>query len=121
MPTKNMAQAFGQYAEIVAADYLVKKGFKILAQNFRYKRFEIDLIVKKDELIVFVEVKARKNNLFGHPEDFVNRKKMRALRLAATHYLRTQNNQQAIRFDIIAVLGSQEQITEIVHLEDGFY
>lgn len=70
-----MAQAFGQYAEIVAADYLVKKGFKILAQNFRYKRFEIDLIVKKDELIVFVEVKARKNNLFGHPEDFVNRKK----------------------------------------------
>lgn len=116
-----MAQAFGQYAEMVAADYLIKKGFKVLAQNFRYKRFEIDLIVQKDQLIVFVEVKARKNNLFGNPEDFVNQKKIRALRSAAAHYLRIQNSQQAIRFDIIAVLGSTAHVREIVHLEDGCY
>lgn len=116
-----MAQAFGQYAEMIAADYLAQKGFKVLAQNFRYKRFEIDLIVQKDQLMVFVEVKARKNNLFGHPEDFVTQKKIRALRAAAAHYLRIQNSQQPIRFDIIAVLGSRTHITEIVHLEDGCY
>lgn len=121
MSIKNIAQDFGQYAERVAADYLVEKGFRVMAQNFRYKRFEVDLIVQKGKLIVFVEVKARKNNLFGNPEDFVTQKKMRALRLAAAHYLRIQNSQQAIRFDIIAVLGSKEQITEILHLEDGFY
>ncbi|WP_342264985.1 YraN family protein [Cardinium endosymbiont of Philonthus spinipes] len=121
MPTKNIAQTFGQYAEMVAADFLVQKGFNVVAQNFRYKRFEIDLIVKKDNLIVFVEVKARKNNLFGNPEAFVNQKKIRALRLAAAHYLRIKNSEQAIRFDIIAVLGSSEKVTEIVHLEDGFY
>ncbi|WP_243017904.1 MULTISPECIES: YraN family protein [Candidatus Cardinium] len=121
MATKNIAQAFGQYAEEVAADYLVKKGFKVLAQNFRYKRFEIDLIVQKETLIVFVEVKARKNTLFGNPESFVNQKKIRSLRLAAAHYLRIQNSQQPIRFDIVAVLGSQHQVVEIMHLEDGFY
>lgn len=121
MPKKNIAQDFGQYAEMVAADYLVKKGFSILVQNFRYKRFEIDLIVKKGKLIVFLEVKARKNNLFGNPEAFVGQKKIRALRLAAAHYLRMQNSWQAIRFDIIAVLGSKEKVTEILHLEDGFY
>ncbi len=121
MAPKNIAQDFGQYAEIVAANYLMKKSFSLLAQNFRYKRFEIDLIVQKGTLIVFVEVKARKNNLFGNPEDFVNQKKIRALRLAAAHYLRIQNSQQAIRFDIISVLGSKEQGIEILHLEDGFY
>lgn len=121
MSTPNIAQAFGQYAEAIAADYLVQKGFKVLAKNFRYKRFEIDLIVEKDQLIVFVEVKARKNNLFGYPESFVNQKKIRFLRLAAAHYLRIKHNQQPIRFDIVAILGSTENVHEIVHLEDGCY
>lgn len=121
MSIKNSTQAFSQNAEIIAADFLVKKGFKIRAQNFRYKRFEIDLIAQKGRLIVFVEVKARKNNLFGHPEDFVNHKKMNFLRLAATHYLRINNEEESIRFDIISVLGNIDQITEIVHFEDGFY
>jgi putative endonuclease len=121
MLTKNTAQVFGQYAEMVAANYLVKKGFSILAQNFRYKRFEIDLIVKKDQLIVFVEVKARKNNLFGNPENFVTQKKMRAIRLAAAHYLALQHCKEAIRFDIISILGSKAQGIEVMHLEDGFY
>ncbi|ROT47049.1 YraN family protein [Candidatus Cardinium hertigii] len=121
MPMKNASRIFGQYAEAVAADYLVKKGFSILDQNFRYKRFEIDLIVKKDQLIVFVEVKARKNNLFGHPENFVNQKKMRFIRLAAAHYLRIQHYNKAVRFDIISILGSKNEGIEVVHLEDGFY
>lgn len=41
MSTKQIAQAFGQYAEMIAADYLAKKGFRVMEQNFRYKRFEI--------------------------------------------------------------------------------
>ncbi|WP_339044224.1 YraN family protein [Cardinium endosymbiont of Tipula unca] len=58
-----------------------------MSRNFRYKRFEIDLIVSQGNMIVFVEVKAHKNNLFGNPEDFVNKKKIRAYRIAATYYL----------------------------------
>jgi putative endonuclease len=121
MSTENHAHAFGQYSEALAANYLVTKGFTILAQNFRYKRFEIDIIVKKGELIVFVEVKARKNNLFGNPEAFVSKKKIRAIRLVAEHYLRSKNHKQTIRFDIISVLGRKEGGVEVMHLEDSFY
>ncbi|AWN81807.1 YraN family protein [Candidatus Cardinium hertigii] len=122
MSIKDSTADFGQYAEYIAANYLKQKGFSILAKNFRYKRYEIDLIAQKGELLVFVEVKARKNNLFGYPENFIKRKQISGIRLAAAHYLRKQPYQvQMIRFDIIAILGNFNQITEIMHLEDGFY
>ncbi len=119
----NEAHAFGQIAESIAAAYLSKKGFCIVAKNFRYKRFEIDLIVQKGELLVFVEVKARTNNRFGNPETFVTKKQIRAIRRAAEHYLRTCNHTKAIRFDIVSVLGNgnDPKSVEIMHLEDGFY
>lgn len=121
MSTKNDSWIFGQYAKQLAADYLEKKGCEILYRNFRYRRFEIDLIVSHENTTVFVEVKARKNNLFGNPEDLVNQKKIRAFRIAAEHYLRMHNCNKAIRFDIISILENKEQGLEITHLEDGFY
>ncbi|TDG94924.1 YraN family protein [Cardinium endosymbiont of Culicoides punctatus] len=121
MSNKSSSWIFGQYAEEIAANYLEKKGFEILVQNFRYKRFEIDLIARHKNITVFVEVKARKNNLFGNPEDFVNKKKIRRLRIAAEYYLYTHDCSQLIRFDIISILKNKENEFEIIHLEDGFY
>lgn len=119
----NEAHTFGQTAESIAAAYLRKKGFCIVAKNFRYKRFEIDLIVQKGELLVFIEVKARTNNRFGNPETFVTKKQIRAIRRAAEHYIRICNHTKAIRFDIVSVLGNghDPKSVEILHLEDGFY
>ena len=79
-------KAIGDRAEQTAADFLKKKGYSILESNYRFKRAEIDLIVKKDELIAFVEVKYRANSKFGYPESFVNDKKAELIGLAATHY-----------------------------------
>lgn len=111
---------FGQKAETIAAAFLINKGFRIVAQNFRFKQFEVDLIVKNDKIMVFVEVKARKNNLFGNPEASVNARKIAAIRKVSLHYLRTYHWHKAIRFDIIAIIGNPEQNIEIFHLEDVF-
>lgn len=71
----NKSYAFGQEAEQRAVTYFKSLDFQILAQNFRFNRAEVDLIVKKQDLLVAVEVKARSTNYFGGPEQFVSQKK----------------------------------------------
>ena len=65
----------GNKGEDQAAEFLQRKGYEILARNYRYKHSEIDLIVQKSDLIVFVEVKTRSSSGFGEPEAFVDSKK----------------------------------------------
>ena len=67
----------GKEGEDMAARFLIEKGFEIVERNYRYKRSEIDLIVKKDKWLVFVEVKLRSSDLYGYPEDFVDYKRLR--------------------------------------------
>ena len=67
-------QQFGALAEKLAATFLQKKGFTILEHNYRYQKAEIDIIAKKNNLLVFVEVKARSGGDFGYPETFVHAK-----------------------------------------------
>ena len=69
------AYAFGQMAEKKAALYFRKKGFRVLAKNYRYRKAEIDLIVQKNDQLVAVEVKARSSKSFGAPYSFVSSKK----------------------------------------------
>ena len=65
------SQRLGQVAEDVAIRHLQQQEFIILVRNYRYKRAEIDIIAQKDKLLLFVEVKARSGDQFGHPETFV--------------------------------------------------
>ena len=117
---KTVGQQLGQAAEDFAVGYLKKEGFAIIARNYRYQRAEIDIIAQKEQLLVFVEVKARSSDQFGNPETFVSAQQNALVRTAAEHYIITHDWDYAIRFDIIAVLqrkGSQRQIT---HFEDAF-
>lgn len=109
----------GNRGEQIAADFLVKKGYEILERNYRYKHSEIDLIVKKTDLLVFVEVKTRSSTSFGEPEDFVDGKKSEKIFEGADHYIFQINWQQAIRFDIISVV--MNAAPEISHFEDAFH
>lgn len=113
-------QDTGKLGEKLAADYLQKKGYKLIACNYRHKRNEIDLIVRDKELLVFVEVKARSGNAdFGFPEEAVNRHKARRVMNCASAYIFKTNWQGDIRFDIISVeLGTSVKIT---HFEDAFH
>jgi len=91
----------------------------VAERNYRYKRAEIDLIAQKDECIVFVEVKTRSSNAYGHPEEAVNEKKARKIVEGAEHYVQEKEWAGNIRFDIVAVsLGAE---FEIRHFEDAFY
>ena len=109
----------GAKGENLAADFLVQKGFEIVARNYRYKHAEIDLIVRTPKLLVFVEVKTRRSSSFGEPESFVDSKKAAKILEGAEQFIFENNWKGNIRFDIISVkLGATP---EVVHFEDAFH
>jgi putative endonuclease len=111
----------GKKAEALAAKYLEEKGYEIVFRNYRYGRAEVDLIVKKDIFLVFVEVKSLTNTKFGNPEISVNKNKVRLVTKAADNFVFHTNWQQQIRFDIISIIFKSETEFEITHFEDAFY
>ena len=106
----------GKIGEDKATLYLQGQGYQILCRNYRYRKAEIDIIAQFKNLLVFVEVKARKNDLFGHPESFVDSFKIKLILSAARHYIGVLDWKNDIRFDIISITGN-----ELVHFEDAFY
>ena len=110
----------GNYGEKLAADFLVQKNYQLLEKNYKFLKKEIDIIAQKDNLLIFVEVKFRKNTKFGNPEESVNFKKQKNIKKVAENYIFLKNWQQNIRFDIIAITY-KNKIIEIQHFEDAFY
>lgn len=111
---------FGKIAEDLAADYLEKNGYKILARNFRFKQNEIDIIAEKDDLIIIVEVKARSTDAFMLPQEAVTKGKIKSIVSAANHYMEEFNKDQEVRFDIISVLPDDNKNLIIDHIKDAF-
>ena len=107
----------GNYGENVAAEYLETKGFEILVRNYRYRRCEIDIIARKENWTIFVEVKTRAYSYYGHPEEFVDSQQARRIFEAAEEFIYTTNWHGHIRFDIISVKPGVEP--EIMHFEDA--
>lgn len=116
---KTSQQKTGRRGEDIATDYLRQKGFMLVARNFRYRRAEVDLVLQKDKLLVFVEVKTRRDVAFGFPETFVSPEQAELVVAAADHYVREHNWEGLIRFDIIAITLEPE--LEVKHFEDAFY
>ncbi|MBS1680920.1 MAG: YraN family protein [Bacteroidetes bacterium] len=110
----------GKEGEQLAADFLMAKGFEIVERNYRYKRSEIDLIIKKENWLIFVEVKMRSSDSFGYPEDFVDYKKAKNIMDGAEEYTYQKNWQGNVRYDIVSVRELNGE-KEIVHIEDAFY
>ena len=94
----------GKTAELTAAKYLKKLGFKILETNYRGHFGEIDIIAKDGKCLVFVEVKYRSTHEHGRPEEFVNTKKQLKIVKTALEYLKSEYLVGAeIRFDVLAI------------------
>lgn len=110
----------GVGGEDIAAEYLETKGYEIMERNFRYGKAEIDLIVKKKNWLVFVEVKTRASSAFGFPEEFVDRAQELNILYAAEYYQYKVNWEGNVRYDIISVLGVEWE-REVMHFEDAFY
>jgi putative endonuclease len=111
----------GSYGESLAKAHLEATGYEILDENWTYEKAEIDLIAYKDKVIIFAEVKTRTGNGFGEPEDFVDNRKQKLLAHAADEYIYLMDHQGEVRFDIIAILFSNETNYKLNHIEDAFW
>ncbi|MFW6377257.1 MAG: YraN family protein [bacterium] len=93
----------GQFGEDKAAQYLKKKGYKIIERNFRYARGEIDIIASDGGYIVFIEVKLRRSFKYGLPESAVDTRKQNKIRKVAEYFLLGYESGKKIRFDVISI------------------
>ncbi|HUM65984.1 MAG TPA: YraN family protein [Chitinophagaceae bacterium] len=109
----------GAFGEQLAADFLVARGFHIRSRNYRYGKSEVDLIVQRDDWLIFVEVKARCSLEYGHPEDFVDWRKSMRMFAAAENFIYATDWQGNVRFDIVSVRLVDPP--EIVLLEDAIH
>lgn len=95
----------GKEGEEIASEYLKKSGYRILERNYRCAIGEIDIVAREKNELVFVEVKARKSNVMGYPEQAVGAQKQRKMSRLALWYLQEKNLGDApARFDVVAVL-----------------
>ena len=110
----------GKIGEELAVKYLTKHGYTIAARNWRFGKYEIDIIARKGNVLSIVEVKTRTGNFFGEPEEGVTKKKERFLADAADRYIQSKNLDVECRYDIISVTFSGSSY-EINMIEDAFY
>lgn len=114
-------QTTGNYGEDLAVAFLQKKGYQVLERNWRHSRAEVDIIAEHKGMIVFVEVKTRRSQKFGLPEEAVTTKKQQQLVQAANAYLEAQEEALELRFDIVSIQLSTGKQPDILHFEDAFY
>ena len=113
----------GAWGESLAAAYLQKKKYNLLAAGYRCRYGEIDLIVFDKKYLVFVEVKLRKSDRFASAKEFVDYHKQNRLRITAEMYLSQYPTQLQPRFDVIEIYAPEGINTKkpmIHHLEDAF-
>lgn len=120
MGRNNLAGAWG---EALAAEYLRKKRYTLVASGYRSRFGEIDLIVKNRQYLVFVEVKLRKSANFAAAAQYVDWRKQEKIRTTAAMYLSQNPTELQPRFDVIEIYapeGTQTARPEIHHMEDAF-
>ena len=115
-----MHNKLGRKGEDIAAEFLEQKGHFLLHKNWRKGHLEIDLITRKGNQIIFVEVKTRSSRQYGPPEMAVSWKKQRHLAQAADAYMKRQRDGLDARFDIVSIV-IQANKTNIMHFEDAFW
>ncbi len=105
----------------MAAAYLEGLGYEIVALKWRESRFELDLVVRKNDLLVFVEVKSSTGTFLGPPEFRVTPTKQKRIAQAASEYLSNLDElPDEIRFDVITVLWNKTGKPRVTHIESAF-
>ena len=120
MAKSNLSGAWG---EALAAEYLRKKRYKIVAAGFRSRYGEIDLIAQDKKYLIFVEVKLRKSADFAKALEYVDKRKQEKIRTTASLYLSGNPTNLQPRFDVIEIYapdGTATRRPEINHMEDAF-
>ncbi|NDV77794.1 YraN family protein [Dysgonomonas sp. 511] len=109
----------GQKGESAATNYLEQNGYRIIERNWTYGKYEIDIIAANNEFLVFAEVKTRSSSYWGNPEEAVSKKKIKYIVEAADYYIKENDIEQPVRFDVIAAIWNGKTF-EIEHIDDAF-
>ena len=113
-------QILGRYGEDRAAEYLLDRGYQIIDRNWRCSVGEIDLVAKQNDRLVFVEVKTRNGDGFGHPFEAITAQKVLRMRRLVAAWCESKNAVGAnVRLDAIAVLVRGGRVA-IEHLKQVF-
>ena len=117
-----LARLFGNQGERMAARYLRKQGFKVIARQYRSPLGELDLVALDGPCVVFVEVKTRRSRDAGHPVEAVDRHKQTQLTRVALAFLKQKRLlEQPARFDIVAIVWPADSAEpEITHYRNAF-
>ena len=110
MKTKTENFSKGRYGEKVALEYLLKKGYELIDQNYGIKipfKGEIDLIMRDKDRLVFVEVKYKYNDRLGVPEEMIDKRKISKIkRVAEIYTVLNKPKEEKFRIDAICILGN---------------
>lgn len=112
----------GKWGEELAAQLLRDKGYTIVERDWHSGRRDIDIIARTPDgaTLVFVEVKTRSSDDITTPFDAVDLKKIRHIAASANHYVKQHNIDDLLRFDIVAIVGTQRSVKSVEHVEDAF-
>jgi len=109
----------GLKGEVLAEKYFTDRGYTVLFRNWRYLRCEIDLILTKNEVLHIVEVKTRRTQTFGYPEEAVNTKKLRRLIKAGAAFLQLHPQWKRVQYNILSI-NIYKNKTEYFLIEDVY-
>lgn len=112
---------FGKFGEDIATKFLEHNGYRIIERNYHSIYGEIDIICKKNNQLIFIEVKARKSLKFGEPLEAVTEKKREKIIKTAYHFITKHQLDLSIRFDIITIQYiSKEKRYKFEHIKNAF-
>ncbi len=103
-----------------AVEYLISKGYRILAQNYRYLKGEVDILAQKDNCLAAVEVKTRSSSDFGAPKEFLKPAQIQRIIKTVDYFVTSKNLEVEVRFDIISIVLTPHN-SELKHIKNAFY
>ena len=109
----------GKEGELLAVDFLLKNQYQVIERNWRFQKAEVDIIARKEDTLICVEVKTRASTYHGKPEEFVSKKKIQLLSKAINEYVQLKDLDVEVRFDIISVIKTKHHY-EIEHIKNAF-
>lgn len=110
---------FGKLGEDIAVNYLKNKGYKIIEKNFRTRFGEIDIICEKDNSIIFIEVRTKRNSSLLSPEESITKRKIENYKKLALEYLiNSKRKYKNIKFDFLGIEYKSEKDFKLNYIEN---
>ena len=110
----------GKKGEEQAVGWLIREGYDILHRNWRYGRYEVDIIARHDEVLHFIEVKCRQRSVYGHPEESVSAKKIRNVMRGALAWQIRFPGHTRVQYDVLAITLRPGAEPEYFFFEDVY-